>query len=293
MQTAGLSRLSVSALLAAFVACLPSAPAQTGWDHAFSQSGRWDQAFRNTGSQAFGQPPSHLPANAHFSPGSQLSIFNTSGMVSPGYGLTYPGLPWCSGVYSPWPVVILTPPLPRWRTPWGGTGVLYPTIPLAGHPWPECAAVDCLSISPIVPFSCCGGWGAGPCGGLFLLPVAQSISFQSIQVQAGPLAAGVLNPPAAAFRPPQSPPLVLQPNPLPLAFDPADPAVLNFTAPARGQLPGPPVVPANPLPGIAAQPVPKPLAAAANADAAVRRVISDGGIVLRGKRKLANRVEGN
>lgn len=257
MQTAGLSRLSVSALLAAFFAFLPSASAQTG---------RWDQAFRNTGSQAFGQPPSHLPANGNFSPNTQLSVFDTDRMVSAGYGFGYPGLPWHYGVYSPWPVVIQTPPLPRYRTPWGGTGVLYPTIPLAGHPWPGFAAVDYLVCSPIAPVSCCGAWGAGPCGGLFLFPVVQSFSFQSINVQA---------------------------NSLPLAFDPADPALLNFAAPARGQVPGPPVAPANQLPGIAAQPVPEPLPAAANADAAIRKVIADGGIVLRGKRKLANRVEGN
>ena len=267
MQTAGISRLSVSALLAALVAFLPSATAQTGrWDHAFSQSGRWDQAFRSTGSQAFGQPPSHLPANGHFSPNNQLSVFDTDSMVSNGYGFGYPGLPWHYGVYSPWPVAIQTPPLPRWRTAWGGPGVLYPTIPLAGSPWPEFAAVDVLYFSPIAPVSCCGAWGAGPCGGLFLFPVVQSYSFQSISVQA---------------------------NSLPPAFDPADPQLLNFTAPARGQIPGPPVAVANQLPGIAAQPVPEPLPAAANPDATVRKVIADGGIVLRGKRKLANRVEGN
>lgn len=261
MQTAGLSRLSVSALLAAFFAFLPSAPAQTGrWDRAFSQSGRWDQAFRNTGSQAFGQPPSHLPANRHFSPNTQLSVFDTHRMVSAGYGFGYPGLPWHYGVYSP---------------------------------WPEFAAVDSLYFSPIAPVGCCGAWGAGPCGGLFLFPVVQSFSFQSISVQAGPLAAGGLNQPDTGFRPPQHPPLVLQPNSLPVAFDPADPSLLNFTAPARGHVPGPPVAPANQLPGIAAQPVPEPLPAAANPDATVRKVIADGGIVLRGKRKLANRVEGN
>ena len=294
MQTAGISRLSVSALLAALVAFLPSATAQTGrWDHAFSQSGRWDQAFRSTGSQAFGQPPSHLPANGHFSPNNQLSVFDTDSMVSNGYGFGYPGLPWHYGVYSPWPVAIQTPPLPRWRTPWGGSGVLYPTIPLAGNPWPEFAAVDVLYFSPIAPVSCCGAWGAGPCGGLLLFPVVQSCSFQSISVQAGPLAAGAMNQPATVSRPPQSLPLVLQANSLPPAFDPADPQLLNFTAPARGQIPGPPVAVANQLPGIAAQPVPEPLPAAANPDAAARKVLADGGIVLRGKRKLANRAEGN
>jgi hypothetical protein len=266
MQAAGLSWLSVSALLATLCALQPAASAQIGrWDHAFSQSGRWEQAFRNTGSQALGHA-GPLHANGYFPSGPQFSVFDTGRLVSGDFGFGYPGLPWCGGVYNPYPLVIQAPPLPLWRTSWGGTGVLYPTIPLAGSPWPEFAAVDAWICSPIAPVCCSGVWGAGPCGGVFLFPVIQSFSFRSMSVQA---------------------------NALPPAFDPADPRLLNFTAPPRRQIPADLAAPQEPLPGVAAQPVPEPLDPAADPAAKVQKVLADGGIVLRGKRRLADRDKGN
>ncbi|MFM7056488.1 MAG: hypothetical protein ACKO2P_06155 [Planctomycetota bacterium] len=293
MHTAGLPWLSASTLLAALCALLPPASAQSGrWDHAFSQSGHWDQAFRHTGSQALGQT-SPLPASGYFSANPQLSLFDSSRFVSRGFGFGDPGLPWCGGVCSPCPLVIQTPPLPLWRTPWGSTGVLYPTIPLAGSPWPDLIVVDPWLCNPLVSVSCSSVWGAGPCGGGFLFPVIQSFSFQSIHVQSGPLqmpgplrTSGVLRPAAA-------PPVALQAHSLPPAFDPADPRLLNFTAPPRGQFAAAPVARDQPLPGVTAQPIPEPLNAPADPDAKARKVVADGGIVLRGKRKLANRDRGN
>lgn len=293
MQAAGLSWLSVSALLATLCALLPPASAQTGrWDHAFSQSGRWEQAFRNTGSQVLGHA-GPLPANGYFPSGPQFSVFDTGRLVSGGFGFGYPGLPWCGGVYSPYPLVIQAPPLPRWRTSWGGTGLLYPTIPLAGSPWPEFAVVDAWICSPIAPVCCSGVWGAGPCGGVFLFPVIQSFSLRSMSVQVGPLQVNSHQSPAAAVVPPVAPPLVLQANALPPAFDPADPRLLNFSAPPRRQIPAEPAALQKLLPGVAAQPVPEPLNPAADPAAKVQKVVADGGIVLRGKRRLADHDKGN
>ncbi|MGV2338654.1 MAG UNVERIFIED_CONTAM: hypothetical protein LVR18_33100 [Planctomycetaceae bacterium] len=90
-----------------------------------------------------------------------------------------------------------------------------------------------------------------------------------------------------------APRLPLQAAHIPLAFDPADPRLLNFAAPAPGQMPIKPAAIAQQLPGVAAQPVPEPLlpALAPEPDAAAQRVAAEGGIVLRGKRKLADRTD--
>jgi hypothetical protein len=154
--------------------CSAHVSAQSGgWDHAFSNSGRWEQAFRSTGSQVMGWPQRPLPAGGGFFLAPQFSVFDSSSFISDGMGFGYPGVPCYGGIYRPWPVFIQSPPLPYWRTPWGSTGVLYPTIPLSG--------------GPLVPFCCSGVWATGPCGGVLAFPIVQSFSFQSISIQTGPL----------------------------------------------------------------------------------------------------------
>jgi hypothetical protein len=280
MRITGLPWLSVPACLVAFLAASPCVSAQSGgWDHAFSNSGRWEQAFRNTGSQVRGRPQGAMSAGGSFPLPQQFSVFDSGTFVSNGIGFGYPGFPCSGGFYSPWPVVIQSPPLPYWRTPWGSTGVLYPTIPLAG--------------GPIAPFCCSGVWATGPSGGVLAFPIVQSFSFQSISVQSGPLPVVSSQQAVENSGQPFTPLLPLHSAPIPLVFDPADPRVLNLAAPVAGQAPIKPAVLAQQLPGVAAQPVPEPVppAAAADIDAVARRVAAEGGIVLRGKRKLADRTD--
>lgn len=280
MRHTGLSMLSVLACLMAFSAAAPYVSAQSSnWEHAFSDSGRWSQAFRKTGSQAMGRPQGAFSAGGLYSFAPQISVFDSTSFVSDGMGFGYPGVRCYGGYYIPWPVVIQSPPLPYWRTPWGSTGVLYPAIPLAG--------------SPLESFCCSGVWATGPCGGVLAFPIVQSFSFQSISIQTGPLPVVGNHNAAAASGQPFAPPLPLQAAHIPLAFDPADPRLLNLAAPAPGQLPVKPAAFAQQLPGVAAQPVPEtlPPEAVPDPDAAAQRVAAEGGIVLRGKRKLADRAD--
>lgn len=280
MRITGLPLLSVLACLMAFFAAAPRVSAQSGgWDHAFSNSGRWEQAFRSTGSQVMGWPQRRLPAGGGSLLAPQFSVFDSSSFISDGMGFGYAGLPCYGGIYSPWPVVIQSPPLPYWRTPWGSTGVLYPTIPLAG--------------GPLMPFCCSGVWATGPCGGVLAFPIVQSYSFQSISIQTVPLPVVSNHRAVATSGQSFAPRLPMQAAHIPLAFDPADPRLLNFAAPAPGQMPIKPAAIAQQLPGVAAQPVPERLlpAIAPEPDAAAQRVAAEGGIVLRGKRKLADRTD--
>lgn len=102
-----------------------------------------------------------------------------------------------------------------------------------------------------------------------LFPFAQSFSVQQFSIQiTPPQLVTAPSPTAADFA--QNP---LQPAPIPLAFDPADPQLLNFAAPARAAAVNKRPHPNPGLPGVAAQPVPDD---------------AEQGIVLRGKRKLAD-----
>ena len=203
-------------LLAAFALLAPCSHAQTG---------RWNQAFRNTGSQAMKRPsPPQIntsPVHSPFDLSGQTANFSWSG-----YPCLHPPL-----IASPWPI-------------YPNPGILvYPGFQPHYSPWHT-------------PF-----------------PILQSFSFQSFSLQVTsplplPAAPTQISKPNTALNPEQ--PLLL-PAAIPLAFDPADPRLLNFTPPPAAAKP-PKSLPAG-LPGVAAQPVP---------------VNSEQGIVLRGKPKLAD-----
>lgn len=185
---------------------------------ANAQQGRWNQAFRNTGSQAMKRPGQPLINN-----NPVYSPFDLSGQTSDLGWYSYPGYPLLHQP-APWPACTMP-----------GT-VIYPIHP---HPW----------FAPAPSF--------------------QSYSVQNFNIHiTPPPIVSNLQPPAE-----NSAPLPLQAATIPLAFDPADPQMLNFAAPARTPAAKKPLQPQPGLPGVAAQPV------TAEADQA---------IVLRGKRKLAD-----
>ena len=204
--------LSACALLTALAVNAP---------HAAAQQGRWNQAFRHTGSQAMKSP---VQPRINTSP--VYSPFDLSGQTADFGWHPYPGYPLCYSA-APWPV---------YASP---EAVFYPVSPLHHGRWNR------------------------------HFPIIQSFSIQQFSIQITP--PQLVSPPGLPTTDVTQQPL--QPPPIPLAFDPADPQLLNFAAPASAKAAMKPPRPEPGLPGVAAQPVPAEV---------------EQGIVLRGKRKLAD-----